>query len=499
MDTELFVKAMVFAEGTEKAAIITVDTLKFPDPELALNKVAERTGISPNNIIITASHTHSAPYYTYYGSRLTDAMVTAVKDALKDLEPCSLGYSGTQVGDISRNRRVLIDGECWNYWLAGPNADTYEPAGPTDRELMVLAAKNAEGKYKAVLWNFACHANGNKENKISADYPGHTQEQLSAELGYDVPALFVPGACGDINPIGTPLHMGKALAGGIADCLGNLKTIEKKELSVRHSVFALPVRSSPVFAEEEIARKWPAQLETYRTNFGLMLNAARPQYKAIVSGIRLGDDFAIASNPGELFCQLGLDIKADSPFGGTMVVEASNGMLGYMPTENDFAIRGYETWFAEHSFLDVGAGETVRDKSSDILRMLAENEAGEGGSVLDPLRDENGLVSGLRVNIYDILDRNTIIVQFNLDAYLGYTDVANYQVVNALGEPQTVVSAVSAYAQYQVPSGFILTFASPLPAGDYTITVSNISYSPILPDDRYAPATVSLRIGEEPQ
>ena len=73
------------------------------------------------------------------------------------------------------------------------------------------------------------------------------------------------------------------------------------------------------------------------------------------------------SDPGELFCQYGLDIKAASPYSFTMAVEQTNGAIGYIPTLTAYANKSYETWYGEHSNISVNAGEMIRDTSIKML------------------------------------------------------------------------------------------------------------------------------------
>jgi neutral ceramidase len=100
------------------------------------------------------------------------------------------------------------------------------------------------------------------------------------------------------------------------------------------------------------------------------LRLLQPAYKVYVYGIRIGNDFAIVTNPDEYFTQFGLNIKKKSPFRHTMVVEQTNGALGYVPTLKAFAQGGYETWFTGASILDVNAGDMIQDESLDILKKL---------------------------------------------------------------------------------------------------------------------------------
>ncbi|MCX7007123.1 MAG: hypothetical protein NTY53_07720, partial [Kiritimatiellaeota bacterium] len=76
----------------------------------------------------------------------------------------------------------------------------------------------------------------------------------------------------------------------------------------------------------------------------------------------------------ELFCEIGMSIKKQSPFKHTMVAEQTNGAHGYVPTAKAFAGGSYETWFGEHSYLTTRAGEIVEKESLDILNRLKHAE-----------------------------------------------------------------------------------------------------------------------------
>jgi len=65
-----------------------------------------------------------------------------------------------------------------------------------------------------------------------------------------------------------------------------------------------------------------------------------------------------------------LSIKEQSSFQHTIVAEQTNGAHGYVPTPNSFEGGGYETWFGEHSYLTVHAGQIIESESVEILKDL---------------------------------------------------------------------------------------------------------------------------------
>ncbi len=373
--TRLYVRALVLSGGGQKVAIVTLDTLKYPVEHVvrARRQIETRTGIPAANVIICASHTHYGPLWSYYGDRLVTPIAEAVAIAAGDLVPCRLGTSRGKVEGVSECRRVIKDGKAWNRWqLAPAEADKYPAEGPADPEFDVLAVVGKDERYKAVVYNFACHAANTRAPVVSADYPGDVQQYVQGHLEYDVPMFFLTGACGDVNPVYSARRelLGEKLGGEIIRCLGQLEPVAKPSLSIETRETQMPGREHPELKEAEIARNWPGQLEHYRAAFDNMKKREKPGYPYFFTGIRIGDDFAIVTNPDELFCEIGMAIKKRSPFRHTMVAEQTNGAHGYVPTSKAFEGGSYETWFGEHSYLTTRAGEIIENESLDILNSL---------------------------------------------------------------------------------------------------------------------------------
>ncbi len=377
--SRLYVRALVLATGGQKAAIITLDTLKYPVEHVvrACQQIERTTGIAAGNVIICASHTHRGPLWSYYRDALVTPIAEAVALAVRDLAPCTLGTSRGKAEGVSECRRVIKDGEAWDRWLLPPGeASKYPAEGPADPEFDVLAVVGEDRRYKVVVYNFACHAACTRELVISADFPGDVQQYVQKHLGYEVPTLFLTGACGDVNPVhsGRRDVFGKELGGEIVRCLGRLEPIANPAIYVKCREMAMPGREHPEFKEEDIALKWPGQLGLFKRSFDDTKKCAKPTYQFFFTGIRIGADFAIVTNPDELFCGIGMSIKRQSPFQHTMVAEQTNGAHGYVPTAKAFEGGSYETWFGEHSYLTTRAAEIIEKESLDILNHLKRAE-----------------------------------------------------------------------------------------------------------------------------
>lgn len=377
--SRLYVKALVLSTGAQKVAIVTLDTLKYPVDCVvkARRQIENTTGIPADKVMICASHTHRGPIWTYYKDQLATPIAEAVALAARDLTPCRFGTARGNVDGVSECRRVIKNGQAWNRWQLPPaDAHKYPAEGPADPEFDLLAAIGKDGRYKAIVYNFACHAANTRELVVSADYPGDVQEFVQRQLGYEVPTLFLTGACGDVNPVyGMKReHFGEKLGAEFLGCLRVLNPIVKPSLAINSREMQMPGREHPELKAEDIALKWPGQLEHYKKSFSDMKKREKPSYPYFFTGIRIGDDFAIVTNPDELFCGIGMSIKRQSPFKHTMVVEQTNGAHGYVPSAKAFEGGGYETWFGEHSYLTSRAGEIIEKESLDILNRLKHGD-----------------------------------------------------------------------------------------------------------------------------
>ena len=90
--------------------------------------------------------------------------------------------------------------------------------------------------------------------------------------------------------------------------------------------------------------------------------------QATVQALRIGD-LGIVAIPCEVFVEIGLEIKAKSPLKPVFTIELANGYNGYLPTREQHALGGYETWRARSSYLEVDAAAKITAK---VLELLGE-------------------------------------------------------------------------------------------------------------------------------
>ena len=93
------------------------------------------------------------------------------------------------------------------------------------------------------------------------------------------------------------------------------------------------------------------------------------QVRLILQTIRIGD-VAIAAIPCEVFVEIGLALKQQSPFKPTFTISLANGCNGYLPTVEQHKLGGYETWRAQSSYLEVEAAPKIFATITELLGAL---------------------------------------------------------------------------------------------------------------------------------
>ena len=90
-----------------------------------------------------------------------------------------------------------------------------------------------------------------------------------------------------------------------------------------------------------------------------------------LQAIRIGD-LGIVSSPCETFVETGLAVKKLSPLKPTFTIELANGYNGYLPTPEQHARGGYETWRAKSSYLAVDAETQIRKTLLSLLDQVTQ-------------------------------------------------------------------------------------------------------------------------------
>lgn len=425
----LSVRTLVLDDGTTRIAFVVVDSGALPRVvcDEAKRRVLQQTGMPASHVVIAATHTHSAgsalrmsgpdltewldrdghtqsrepmsEYQAFISRRIADS----VQCAINRLEPARVGWGVGQVADQVFNRRWYVKSEAirrnpfggvdavrMNPPIASP--ELVEPAGPTDPDVCFVSVQSRSGRPIALLANYALHyIGGGLAAEISADYFGMFAERIGELLGatsQDPPfvGIMSNGTSADVigrdprvrvepePPYAKMRRVANIVAAEVYRAYQSVQYRNDVKLDVRYEELALqPRRPTPemlAYAGRVLAgrpageKPWHAQERTY-AEMVRQAQDAPAQLQVPVQAFRIGD-LAIAVTPVETFAEMGLELKARTPFAKAFTIELANAWYGYMPTVRQHALGGYETWLGVNRLEQDAAPKML----ATLLRMM---------------------------------------------------------------------------------------------------------------------------------
>ena len=293
----------------------------------------------------TSTHTHSAPEvgppglpqafmpdrYTHprdntYTNFVKAKLLEAIRQARAQLAPARLALGeASSMANINR-RAKDVDGKI----KFGLN-----PNGPVDHQVGLIRIDKADGTLLAVVANYAIHgtALGPANLEISGDVPGLVALYLESKLNTTV--LFVNGAAGDTAPLYSGPSFKAAHITEFNILLGDPILQALKDLPKTTSTVQLRTAETIVESPRKPGLGWTDDLAAYTTPSS---NVKLPLRFLSING----EAFFWAA-PVELFSEIALNIRKQSPFRYTFFCGFTNGWLGYLPTAKGFEEGGYET------------------------------------------------------------------------------------------------------------------------------------------------------------
>lgn len=407
---DLHARALVVDDGTARAAILACDLVGVDRRLVAAvrGRVEAATDIPAANIMVAATHTHAGPAglrrdldapLTEMMSRLLAGAIIAAHGSLR---PAVLKAGRGSVDSVSQNRR--------------------HPDGPADDALRVLLFDSPDPRDGVVasVTNFACHPTVmfGTNMLISADYPAYVRRTIQQSLG-DAPALFLNGACGDVNPAWMEQRFEEVERVGTIVGAEALRRIQElRPLGHEHRAWNIrwdelthrPVTSGVLVApgvrvrsvvvplrlrrlpppqsydqrlrrlqidlealapdDTQARRALMAQITRYRTERGVaerLHDDGRDHYvQAEVQAIALGAGCVVLGLPGECFAETGAAIQSAAGIPHLLIACYANHYAGYIVPEAAWDGGGYEPGVA---MVDETAEEALREGA---LRLLAE-------------------------------------------------------------------------------------------------------------------------------
>ena len=411
---ELLAKALVIDNGDVRIAMVTCDLIAIPEAiaNAVKARIEERCGVSPECVMVNATHTHSGAgvsnllgmgedegYTTWLPLKVADA----VELAIKRMQPARAGFASVMEDRISFYRRWLMKDGTVRMNPGLNNPDLVRPMGEIDPELAMMYVEGVDGTPISVVASFSLHYVGTGSvGEVSADYFGQFFNLLRHYLGGNCVPILWNAASGQINNndySGERIwrdrghtrarRMANVLAGHV---LTEVQLMDLDEELALEAVTETLAFSRKVITEtdldiaeqilaggyeyEEGPFSWVVGQPVRKDRVGVYarqcqrLAALPEQMTAPVQAIRLGDA-AILALPGEIFVETGLRIKAQTSASPLMLVSLANGSIGYVCTDEALTQEGgYETWASLSSLGGVGTVPAMESLSQSLLETL---------------------------------------------------------------------------------------------------------------------------------
>jgi len=376
---------------------------------------SDRVGVPADHILISATHSHSAPSSLAclgtdadpnYVPFLRAKLVEAIAGAFANLEPARVGWGSIDAAEFTALRRWIrrpdriVDDPFGNPTVranmhAGRNwDDVVGESGPEDPRLSLVALQSTSGRPIAVLANFSMHYFS--DTALSADYFGLFSEGLRQRIAPEVTEGAAPfvgmlshGCSGDIwrrdymepEPRASDTLTIAAYTDGLLDlaltAYGDIEYTADADLEMAEArlpmKYRVPDKQRLEWAQrvvDAMGDRLPATQEEVYAREQLILHE-RQTTEVVVQALRIGD-IGIATTPTETYALTGLKIKALSPLAQTMVFDLANGGDGYIPPIEQHRLGGYNTWPARSAGLEVTAEARIAEAAVQLLEQVAD-------------------------------------------------------------------------------------------------------------------------------
>jgi len=360
----VYARSLVLQAGSLRLAFVSVDLAVFTSERI--EKVCkERYGIT--QLLLCSSHNHSEPQpggkrSFQAGNPFTvfyeDQIIQAVATATQHLFPARITAGRHSFPQLGFNRLIVREnGHARESWFSDDQYTCENPEripfGPVDPEVGVLRIDDMQGQPRAIIMNYACHADIVCFNyAVSADYPGVACRKVEEAFDNKVNCLFIQGAGGNIES----LQISSRRKGPDDPFQTDYAPMERTGDILAFQTVKLAKSLPAAQGEQQIQFMEDSLHFTGRFNRKLDFNVH-------LSTILINKSIAIAACPGELFVQLQLDWKKKMElaevqpflFGYTW---SKGSWPGYVADVRSAALGGYGA-DQGGDLIEVGAGEEM--------------------------------------------------------------------------------------------------------------------------------------------
>jgi hypothetical protein len=432
VEFELSATALVVDDGTTTAAWIDLDLVivSRAESDAIRGAVAAALGIPPEAVRVSVTHNHAGPPPSAWGwasqgraalagyyALLPEYAAGAARQAWRNLRPARVAH-GAGESRVAVNRRETAPD--------GRTVTGVAPEGVIDPEVFVLRIDDREGGPLAAVVGYTMHPTtlGPGNRLLSPDWPGHLKWTIEVLTG--ATCLFAQGATGNVGPgpdgytddVEVVRRLGRQIGCEAARVYFGLRLPEVRhrhsrvwesgaplgvwtaealpefetKVRVREREVMLPLIAQPPLETaraqvedaqrrlDELRARDAAAAEIEAATFvvkraSMALSrvetyGGREAFPVALHLLQIGPAVLVGTE-GEPFAEIGLAVKAGSPFAATWFGGYTGGWAGYIPTADAYPQGGYEV---ETSPFAPEAAERLVTETLETLADFVEEE-----------------------------------------------------------------------------------------------------------------------------
>lgn len=361
----LWAKALAFSSGrSAPAVLITTDLIGVPRHVADdVSRRLSKAGIRREQLAVTATHTHTGPMLGgtlpfifgapippehaaasgRYTRQLVDKLEQVALSALGDRRAARVSWAQGRAA-FAANRRVLKDGKWTGFGVT--------PAGAVDHDLPMLAVHEPDGRLRAVLVSYACHATTleGKDNYVHGDWPGTAAEMIQRRHAGAVALVAIgTGADSNPNPRGGGIPDVERHATAVADEVDRLLRGTRQPIAVaplgKFRVIELTFGGIPSRAGWEKQSTSAGAIGMYAREMLSRLDRGQPVPTSAPFPVQtwtFGEDLAMVFLAGEVVADYGLRLKRELDAPRLWVNAYSNDVAFYVASRRLIPEGGYE-------------------------------------------------------------------------------------------------------------------------------------------------------------
>ncbi len=397
----LHITALAVSQCGETALLLTAE---IGDIQTQLCKeiageIAKHCNIDERNILISSTHTHTAPNLSgtvgwgdidmnYYENIFLPSVLKASKTALENLVPAEIAVGVTE-SKVGINRR--------QHFEDGVIGLGQNPHACYDPFMTVVSIRSKEDKKGILnLIHYGCHGtSAGLAEAVSRDWSGIMIDRLEKET--QTLTAFWNGAIGDVGPrltngettgnLSYTEELGGVAAADAIVAYKNKGGYHTGELGVFKDVVRLPYKEMPTLEEvekklarfenpEELINIDRLEYEHYKETKEFLENGNGeiPEAFSFEQTIISLGDVVFVPFPYEHFSEISLRLREYSPYPYTLSLSCTNGYNVYLPSEDQLCRGGYEVGcFMYGNFFPL-ADNTDNNIIRENLRIIRENK-----------------------------------------------------------------------------------------------------------------------------